>query len=259
MIMIDKPLVTIVTPSYNQREFLEETILSVLDQDYPAIEYIIVDGGSTDGSIEIIEKYQEKLAAWISETDRGQSDAINKGFALGHGEIMAWLNSDDIYTQDAIGEAVEALQGNPQIGMVYGDTEIINGVGEKIGDFNAKQTNFVRLMRGGVYIPQPAAFWRRELWDQAGLLNQSYYFAMDYDLWVRFSRISPIQYISRLWAKFRIHEDGKTSVADDQCWPEMRNTFRREGGSLISIFMGKYYLRKLLGPLWKWYKSRLYS
>lgn len=259
MVHKDKPLVTIVTPSYNQGEFLEETIKSVLAQDYPALDYIIVDGGSSDGSVEIIKKYQAKLHAWVSEQDQGQTDAINKGFSMSRGEIMAWINSDDLYSPYAVREAVAYLQENPQVGMVYGDTELINRKSLKVGEFNAQQTNYKRLMRGAVYIPQPAAFWRRELWDQVGSLDSSFYFAMDYDLWVRFAKRAQIKYIPRMWAKFRIHGAGKTTTSDDQCWPEMRKVHKREGGSLISLFMGKYFLRRILGPTWKWYKNRQYK
>jgi glycosyltransferase involved in cell wall biosynthesis len=253
--MNDQPLVSIITPSFNQREFLEATIQSVLAQDYAQLEYIVVDGGSSDGSVEIIKKYSDRLAGWISKPDQGQSDAINKGFILSKGEIMAWLNSDDLYTPSAISEAVAFLQDHPQVGMVYGDTDLIDGNGRKIGSFNARQTSYQRMLRGGVYIPQPAAFWRRDLWEQAGPLDPSFYFAMDYDLWVRFAKISTITYTPRLWAKFRIHGSGKTTLSDDRCWPEMMRVHQREGGSMLSPFMGKYILRKLLGPAWHWYKS----
>lgn len=257
--MKNLPLVSIVTPSYNQREYLEETMLSVLEQDYPKLEYFVVDGGSSDGSLDVIKRYQDKLTGWLSETDEGQTDAINKGFDLCQGQIMAWLNSDDLYYPGAISSAVEYLMDNPAVGMVYGDTDLINGSGDVIGRFNAQQTSFKRLMRGGVYIPQPAAFWRKDLWERAGPLDPSYYFAMDYDLWVRFAKISRIDYCPKLWAKFRIHGAGKTTVSDDRCWPEMKKVYQREGGSPISVFMGKFYLRRLLGRWWNWYKIRRYN
>jgi len=254
--MDNKPLVSIVTPSYNQQTYLEDTILSVISQDYPALEYYIVDGGSTDGSVEIIKKYADKLTGWVSEPDQGQTDAINKGFARSQGEIMAWLNSDDIYHPGAVRSAVDFFLKNPNVGMVYGDTDLIDGNGSKVGKFNAKQTNFQILMRGGVYIPQPAAFWRRDLWNQSGPLDPDFYFAMDYDLWVRFSKFSSLQYIPKVWASFRIHGEGKTSLSDDRCWPEMRKVNQREGGKLISVFMGKYFLRMLLGSTWNWIKMK---
>lgn len=250
------PLVSIVTPSYNQERYLEETIRSVLEQDYPNLEYYVIDGGSTDGSLEIIKKYQDHLAGWVSEPDRGQTEAINKGFSRSQGEIMAWLNSDDVYYPGAIQSAVDYLLENPSVGMVYGDTDLIDGEGHVIGRFNAQQTDYQRLMRGGVYIPQPAAFWRRDLWDQVGPLDPSLFFAMDYDLWVKFAKTTTIKYIPQLWACFRIHGEGKTMVADARCWPEMKRVYHREGGGIISLFMGKYLLRLGLGPLWSWLKRK---
>lgn len=259
MTMDKYPLVSIVTPSYNQKNYLEDTILSVLNQDYPALEYFVIDGGSADGSLEIINKYSDKLTGWVSEPDQGQTDAINKGFARSQGEIMAWLNSDDVYHPGAIRSAVEFLQKNPEIGLVYGDTDLIDGSGRKVGRFNARQTSYQRLMRGGVYIPQPAAFWRRDLWQKSGPLDTSFYFAMDYDLWVRFSKLAPVQYYPELWSSFRIHGEGKTTVSDDRCWPEMRKVHKREGGSVFSPFMAKYILRMILGPVWNWYKMKRYK
>jgi glycosyltransferase involved in cell wall biosynthesis len=155
-----KPRVSIVTPSYNQARFLEATICSVLEQEYSPIEYIVIDGGSTDGSLEIIRKYASRLAYWISEPDRGQTEAINKGFARANGDIYAWLNSDDTYEPEAVAKAVEFLQIHPDVGMVYGDANFIDEQGNVIGRFPARQTDYPRLRRGYVHIPQQAAFWR---------------------------------------------------------------------------------------------------
>ena len=243
------PLVSIVTPSYNHARFLEATIQSVLAQDYPKIEYIVIDGGSQDGTVELLRKYDDQLAYWVSEPDNGQTDAINKGFARATGEIMAWLNSDDTYEPGVVAEAVAFLQDHPEVGLVYGNANFIDEKGHVIGRFPAAQTNHQRLRRGYVHIPQQTTFWRKSLWDQIGPLDPALYFAMDYDLWVRLSKISELRYHPRTWANFRLHGDSKTIMEDDRCWPEMVKIHRREGGSWFSVITIKYILRKLLAPL----------
>ncbi|MBN1667933.1 MAG: glycosyltransferase, partial [Anaerolineales bacterium] len=182
-----------------------------------------------------------------------QTDAINKGFARASGEILAWLNSDDTYRPQAVSQAVAYLQAYPEVGLVYGDTNIMDRQGRVIGRFNAQQTSYRRLRRGGVYIPQPAAFWRAALWRQVGPLDPSFYFAMDYDLWVRLARVSEIRYTPQLWANFRLHGGAKTIAADERCWPEMLRVHRRDGGGWFAWIYLRYFLRRLLAP---WIKRR---
>lgn len=253
------PKVSIVTPSFNQVDYLESTIQSVLNQAYAPIEYFIIDGGSTDGSVEIIKAYQDKLAGWVSEPDKGQTDAINKGFAMASGEIIAWLNSDDTYQPDAVAQAVAYLEEHPHVGLVYGDAQYIDKDGAVIGRFPAAQTSLPRLRRGYVHIPQQAAFFRKSLWDQIGPLDSNFFFAMDYDLWVRLAGISDIQYVTRTWANFRLHQDAKTISADDRCWPEMLKVHYRDGGKWFSVIQMKYYLRKLVAPLIRYKRKKLFD
>jgi glycosyltransferase involved in cell wall biosynthesis len=251
------PLVSIITPSFNQAGYLEAAIQSVLSQDYPRIEYIIVDGGSTDGSRAIIEKYAGRLAWWVSEKDQGQTDAINKGFARARGDVLAWLNSDDAYEPGAVGRAAKYLYEHPDVGMVYADCNYIDARGRVIGRFPAAQTDYARLRRGFVHIPQQTMFFRSSLWKQVGPLDPSFYFAMDYDLWTRIAARSKIQYLpGETWASFRIHGSGKTILADDRCWPEMLRVHYRDGGSFFAPIVGKYYLRRLLAPFWNWRRRR---
>lgn len=244
-------LVSIITPSFNQARYLEETIRSVLDQDHPQLEYIIVDGGSTDGSLEIIKKYADRLAWWVSEKDQGQTDAINKGFARAKGEVLAWLNSDDTYNPGAVSAALAFLQAHPEAGLVYGDTNFIDENGKILGAFPAAQTDYKRLRRGYVHIPQQAAFFRADIWKQVAPLDPSFYFAMDYDLWVRIASHAPILYTPQVWANFRLHSQGKTVVADQRCWPEMLRVHYRDGGSWFSILPAKYLIRKMIAPFWR--------
>lgn len=256
--MTEQPLVTIVTPSFNQAPFIEKTIRSVLEQDYPNIEYIIMDGGSADGSVEIIERYKDRLAYWESAKDKGQTDAINKGFSHARGEILAWLNSDDILYPHAVREAVEYLASHPECGLVYGNCDFIDAQGKVIGHFNAKQTDYRKLTQGYVHIPQQASFWRADLWKQVGPLDDSIYFAMDYDLWLRLAKVSEIKYLAGKapWAAFRLHADAKTIAEDDRCWPDMLRIHQRNGGSIFSVIYAKYCLRKLLAPLISWNRRR---
>jgi glycosyltransferase involved in cell wall biosynthesis len=245
-------LVSIITPSYNQAVFLERTILSVLNQTYPDIEYIIIDGGSQDDSVSVIHKYQGKLKGWVSEKDQGQTDAINKGFAMATGDILAWINSDDTYEPDTVRRAVEYLDTHPDIGLVYADTKFINEKDEVIGTFPAALTNYVKLRQGYVHIPQQAAFFRASLWKKAAPLDPSFYFAMDYDLWIRLAKLSGVAYVHSHWANFRLHGEAKTIHSDDRCWPEMLKVHYRDGGKFFSPIVFKYYLRKVAGPYIRW-------
>jgi glycosyltransferase involved in cell wall biosynthesis len=247
-------LVSIVTPSFNQGRFLNETVQSVLSQNYPHIEYMIVDGGSTDESVEIIHRYQARLAWWVSEPDHGQTDAINKGFARAHGDILAWINSDDTYQPGAVSEAVNFLEAHPEVGMVYGDANLVDEQGQFLGLFPARQTDYRRLRDGYVHIPQQAAFFRADLWRQVGPLDPTFFFAMDYDLWVRLAKISTLKYQPRLWANFRLHGQGKSVSSDDRCYPEMLRVHYREGGSRFS----RLYLKAAVRPwIYSWLPLRI--
>jgi len=258
--MSEKPLVSIVTPSFNQAKFLRRTIDSVLSQHYPNLEYIIIDGGSQDGSVDIIKEYEDHLTYWESNPDRGQTDALNKGFNKANGKYLAWLNSDDVYQPGAVDAAVEYLEAHPGVGMVYGDCSFIDAQDRKIGMFPAAQTDYDRLRRGYVHIPQQASFFRGDLWQQVGPLDPTFYFAMDYDLWVRLAKRAPLVYLpGKVWASFRLHGDAKTIAADDRCWPEMLRVHYREGGSKFASIVLKYHLRKLVAPLINWRRSRMFD
>lgn len=202
------PLVSIITPSYNQADFLDETIRSVLEQDYPNLEYLVIDGGSKDGSVEIIRKYADRLAYWVSESDRGQADALNKGLARAKGEIVAWLNSDDIYRPGAVREALEALQQNPDVGFVYSKLHSIDRGGEVFNTISYKQFELLDLLSFRI-IGQPTVFMRREIQQRAGPLDASYNYLLDHHLWLRMLRLAPIKYVPVVWAAARHHPSAK--------------------------------------------------
>lgn len=206
--MNSDPLVSIITPSYNQAQFLEETIQSVLEQDYPNIEYLVVDGGSNDGSIDIIRKYSGSLAWWASEKDRGQADAINKGFSRAKGEVIAWINSDDYYVPGAVSNAVRALQVNPSAGMVYGKVQVVDEKDEVLNTLTYANWQLPDLMSFHI-IGQPAVFMRRNILEKAGFLDLNYHFLLDHHLWLRMGLESSFQYIPNLWARAHYHEGCK--------------------------------------------------
>jgi glycosyltransferase involved in cell wall biosynthesis len=201
-------LVSVVTPSFNQARYLESTIESVLSQDYPHIEYIVIDGASTDGSIEIIKKYQNRLAYWISEKDNGQADAINKGFARARGEIIAWLNSDDYYLPNAISAIVKVFEENPDTVMIYGDILAVNEVGQTFNVLKFKQLSLEDLLCFQI-IGQPAVFFRREVYEKTGGLDTTFHFLLDHHLWIRIAQHGEILHIPQTWAAARYHAEAK--------------------------------------------------
>jgi hypothetical protein len=205
------PLVTIVTPSYNQAEYLEATIQSVLAQDYPNLEYFIVDGGSTDGSLEIIKKYADQLTWWVSESDQGQADAINKGLLRAQGEVVAWLNSDDLYLPNAISEGAATLTADSGLGLVFGDAITIDSHGRPLNKLAFGDWNLSDLMRFRI-ICQPAVFMRRSFIEQVDYLAKEFHFMLDHHLWLRIASQTPIQHIEKIWAAARYHPSAKNVV-----------------------------------------------
>ena len=202
------PRVTIVTPSYNQAAFLEQTIQSVLSQEYPNLEYMIVDGGSTDGSVEIIRRYAGRLAGWVSEPDKGQAEAINKGFAQAQGEIIAWLNSDDLYLPGAVSAAVRAFERHPEAGLVYGDVVSIDGGGQTINVMTFADWGLDDLLQFNI-ISQPGVFIRRSILERTGFLDPGFHYLLDHHLWLRAARLAPLRYVRERWAAARFHPDAK--------------------------------------------------
>lgn len=202
------PLFSIITPSFNQAGYLDETIRSVLEQNYPNLEYLIVDGASTDGSVGIIKQYSERLAWYVSEVDAGQADAINKGFSRATGEIIAWLNSDDYYLPNTLATVVELFAQNPDVGVLYGDVLSIDDAGNPINIQRFAQYSIEDLMQFKI-ISQPAVFMRRSVLEHAGYLDIDYHFLLDHQLWLRIAQLTSMVYTPQILAAARYHASAK--------------------------------------------------
>ncbi len=229
------PLVSIVTPSYNQAPYLEQTIRSVLGQDYPHLEYLVIDGGSTDDSVEIIRKYAKPLESgrllpsaqqqadnqqqaaglqnrtieyWVSEKDRGQAEAINKGLARAKGDILAWLNSDDYYLPGTISAVVKCFQENPDVVMVYGDMLAVDGDGQTINILKYKQLSLEDLLCFQI-IGQPSVFFRRPAFERTGPVEPTFHFMLDHQLWIRLAQQGRILHVPQVWSAARYHPAAK--------------------------------------------------
>lgn len=205
------PGVTVVTPNLNQAAYLEEALRSVLLQDYPDLEYLVIDGGSRDGSVEVIRRYAPHLEYWTSEPDRGQSHALNKGLARATGEVVGWLNADDVYLPNTLKRVAMAFREDPELGLVYGDCLVLD---ERSGELRrwsgVGPPGCVALLVHGNGIPQPSAFVRRSVLERTGLLDESMHLAMDYDLWLRISKHTRARYLPEPLSVVRDHAATKT-------------------------------------------------
>lgn len=213
----DFPKLTIVTPSYNQVNYLERTILSILNQQYPNLEYFIIDGGSTDGTVDIIRRYEKHLAGWVSEKDRGQTDAINKGFRMATGEYVAYQNSDDIFAPNALNRVAEAWRKHPATDVFFGDMYIIDEEDQLLEEMRVPPFSAACHIYEGMQVFNQSLFVRRELLTTYGLLDESLRFTMDYELVARLG-VQPhvrFQHVNGFWGGFRKQPDAKSSTIAD--------------------------------------------
>lgn len=231
-------LVSIVTPSFNQAAYLEQTIRSVLEQDYPRLEYLVIDGGSTDGSVDIIKKYASRLAYWTSEKDSGQAEAVNKGMARAQGEIVAWLNSDDIYLPGAVSAAVKVFAQNPQAVLVYGDMLAVDAHGQVINELKYRPLTLEDLLCFQI-IGQPAVFMRRSAFERAGGLAPDFHFMLDHHLWIRIAMLGALVHVPVFWSAARYHPAAKNRAKSAQ--------FGREAFRILDWAQAQPELVPLLG------------
>jgi glycosyltransferase involved in cell wall biosynthesis len=207
--------ISIVTPSYNQGNYLEHTLRSVIEQNYPNLEYIVIDGGSTDNSVEIIKKYEKYLTYWVSEPDRGLYDALQKGFLRATGEIMAWINSDDVYYPKALATVAEVFEAFPQIQWLSGHPTCIDEYGRTV--YIAPERKYSKYLyftqKETDWIQQESTFWRRSLWEQTNSrIDTSLKLAGDFELWMRFFTVANVHVISTLLGAFRIRANNQKSL-----------------------------------------------
>lgn len=229
-INIKYPKITVVTPSFNQGKYLEKTIHSIIDQNYPNLEYIIIDGGSTDNSIEIIKKFEKHLSYWVSEPDKGQYNAINKGFQRSTGEIMTWINSDDIFLPWTLKTISEIFMTLTEVEWVTGFPAYIYG-SESYIEISCIRPFSQELIQKGFYegrkihfIQQEGTFWRKNLWMKSGgYIDDNLKLAGDFDLWYRFSKYSPVFLLGSILACFRVHNEQKTSSQMSKYYLEVDN------------------------------------
>lgn len=210
--MADFPRITVVTPSFNQAAYLERTICSVLDQGYPNLEFIIVDGGSTDGSVDIIRRYADRLAWWVSEPDRGQTDAINKGLRRAAGEWVAWQNSDDIYYPGAFHDLSAAATKYPQAGLIIGDMMLIDEHDRPLRDIRYVKPSYKALLAEGMVLTNQSAFWRRRVHEEIGLMAEDIHCSFDYEWFLRLTEHVEAVHVDRIWGALRLHGETKTSL-----------------------------------------------
>lgn len=236
------PLVSIVTPSLDQGRFLEDAIVSVLEQDYPRIEHIVVDGGSTDETIDVLNRYPH--VHWVSEPDGGQAPAINKGFRMAHGEIYSWLNADDYLLPGAVSAAVSVLT-TTGCALVHGGWRQVGEDGTILGDVPPLPFEFSRQLEVANGVCQPGSFFTRASYWSVGGVDETYRYAMDYELWLKLGSRYQIRHVDRIQAAYRYHAESKSIASYDAFGPETLRASRRHGGRFFSPMYVDYYLPRM--------------
>lgn len=259
--MIDKgnplplPRISIVTPSYNQADFIEDTILSVLEQSYPDLEYIVMDGGSTDGTLDVLRKYESRLT-WISQKDDGQAQAINAGLAKASGDVLAFLNADDTYLPGALLAVGEYFAAHPEAGWLTGKCRIVDQTGREFRRWIAAYKHFWLHTRSYAilqvlnYIAQPATFWRREVFARIGGLDESLQFTFDYDYWLRIGRHQRLHVLTGQLAAFRLYPSSKSGSRFEEQFVEELQVCRRHAPPFM-VWLHKLHTYGILG-VYRW-------
>jgi glycosyltransferase involved in cell wall biosynthesis len=247
-----RPKISIVTPSYNQAQYIERTVKSILGQNYPNLEYIVIDGASTDDTVKILKKYSDRIT-WKSEKDNGQSEAINKGLKMATGEIVAFLNSDDMYEPGALAKVADYFEKNPDIKWAYGKCRIVDVKDKEIRKMITRYKNFLlrkysfKKLLSENFVSQPATFWRREVHKTVGYIDEDEHYCMDYDFWLRIGTKYPAGVIDDYLADFRYYPDSKSGGLDKkQFQDELRIAKKFSGGAKWPIWLHKFNYYKIV-------------
>lgn len=246
-----QPLISIVIPSFNQGQFIEQTLTSVLGQNYPNIELIVIDGGSSDNTLQVLEKYRESIRHVISEPDNGQADAINKGFRLAQGDILAWLNSDDMYLPCTLSKIAEAIKSPKEPELIYGGAlyffdKTTYTFGELPPDFDPARLTYFD------YIVQPSAFWTRSVWETAGELNESYHYLLDWDWFIRASNVCRFTRLDGEYLSiYRLHGMHKSGTGKDARQKEILHVVEKYASQ--EWITAYHDVHNVITPLRKWF------
>jgi glycosyltransferase involved in cell wall biosynthesis len=245
------PKISIITPSFNQGKFIKETIESVLNQNYPNLEYWIIDGGSTDNTVKILKSYKNKIK-WVSEKDKGQTDALNKGLKKVSGEIIAYLNSDDAYLPNTFYAVVDLFQKNPKAMWLTGDYFIIDEHGKKMQPFVAeykrwwrKSPSFSSLAIAN-FIVQPSTFWRKKVIKEIGLFNVQWRYCMDYDYWLRIIKKYPLLVSNHHFSLFRIHNQSKGGSQFDKQFKEEHTVLTQQSQNSLLLMLHWFHAQAIV-------------
>jgi glycosyltransferase involved in cell wall biosynthesis len=246
--------ISIITPSFNGWPYVAQAAQSIQSQDGPfTLEWIVVDGGSTDGTVEFLEALPDPRVRWLSEPDRGQSHAINKGLAMATGDVVAWLGTDDLYAPGAFAAVAEAFTRDPSAQWLVGRYEIIDAAGRSIRpavvrykERALRRYRYRALLREN-FIPQPAVFWRRDFREKIGPLDESLHYTMDYDLWLRMGRAADPLFVDKVLAQFRLHPTSKTGQVNREQFDEQyRVAGRYFGGDRVSRWVHRFNVEKIV-------------
>lgn len=249
---MNSPKITIVVPSFNQIEFLEKTLISIVNQHYQNLELIVIDGGSKDGSVEIIKKYAKYITYWVSEPDGGQTNGLIKGFNRSSGEIQCWLNSDDLLEIGALERVANYFTLHPNVDAVFGNTVWIDAQDRILREHKEIPFNRFIWMYTYNYIPGMSMFWRKSLYEKVGGLNSEFNLAMDADLWIRFSQVAKIGHVNEIWSRMRFYSQQKNRRLRDKSNEEdwlIRS--RYWGAQKPSFYALKRAIAQLVRVVWK--------